>query len=266
MTLSSFALMRPTTVAEAVECLSEDAVPYCGGTELLLAMRAGLHRPGALVDIKRITDLRGVQRTDGTVRIGATTTHAALAADPVVREHLPMLAGVEQAVGNARVRAQGSIAGNLCFAEPKSDVGAALVALRANVMLSSPRGEREIPVEDLLKGAYFADREPDELLVHIDVPVAPGRRAVYLKYQTAERPTAGVAVVHESGHCRIVVGAVGEVPYVWDGADPEDADADAIAAGVDPITDLTGSERYKRHVTEVYVRRALTALTRRLDD
>src|SRR4051794_8682126 len=222
MTLSSFALMRPTTVAEAVECLSEDAVPYCGGTELLLAMRAGLHRPGAVADIKPVTDPRGVQRADGAVGIGAPPTHAALAADPVVREHLPMLAGVEQAVGNARVRAQGSIAGNLCFAEPKSDVGAALVALRANVMLSSPRGEREIPVEDLLKGAYFADREPDELLVHIDVPVPPGRRAVSLKSQTADRPTAGVAVVHESGHCRIVVGAVGEVPYVWDGADPED--------------------------------------------
>lgn len=259
-TLPRFALLRPTTVDEAVVCLSEEAVPYCGGTELLLAMRAGLHRPDTLVDLKRVPGLRGVERVAGTVRIGAASTHAALADDPLVRAELPMLANVERAVGNARVRAQGSIGGNLCFAEPKSDVGAALVALRATVTLGSPRGEREVSVENLLQGAYFAAREPDELLVRVDVPVVAGRRAVYLKYQTMERPTVGVAVVRESQRCRIVIGAVGEVPYVWEGADPADAEPDRIAAGVDPVADLTGSERYKRHVTAVYVRRALQAL------
>lgn len=259
-TLPRFALLRPTTVDEAVGCLSEDAVPYCGGTELLLAMRAGLHRPEALVDLKHVAGLRGVERVDGTVRLGAATTHAVLANDPTVRAELPMLADVEHAVGNARVRAQGSIGGNLCFAEPKSDVGAALVALRATATLASPRGEREVAVQDLLQGAYFADREPDELLVRVDVPVLPQRRAVYLKYQTMERPTVGVAVVREPGCCRIAVGAVGEVPYVWDGAAPADVDPDQVAAGVDPVPDLTGSERYKRHVTAVYVRRALKAL------
>lgn len=259
-TLPRFVLLRPTTADEAVACLSEDAVPYCGGTELLLAMRAGLQRPDALVDLKHVAGLRGVERVDGAVRIGAATTHLVLANDPIVCADLPMLADMERAVGNARVRAQGSIGGNLCFAEPKSDVGAALVALRATVALASPRGEREVAVQDLLQGAYFADREPDELLVRIDVPIVPERRAVYLKYQTMERPTVGVAVVREPGRCRITVGAVGEVPYIWEGTVPADADPNEVAAGVDPVPDLTGSERYKRHVTAVYVRRALQAL------
>ncbi|MQA76749.1 MAG: hypothetical protein GEU88_21060, partial [Solirubrobacterales bacterium] len=69
MTLPPFDLLRPDTVTEAVACMSDDVVAYCGGTELLLAMRAGLQRPAALVDIKRIAELHGVGRSDGLLAI-----------------------------------------------------------------------------------------------------------------------------------------------------------------------------------------------------
>ena len=262
--LPPFRLARPETLDEALEAISEDNVPYCGGTELLLAMRAGLHRPDVLVDVKRLPELAGIRQEGDRLVIGAAERHMDVAADPLVRRHFPMLSAVENAVGNARVRAQGSVGGNLCFAEPKSDVGTALIALQASVNLASSRGRREVPVEDFIAGPYYADKEPDELLVDVRVPVGPEVRATYVKFQTMERPTLGVAVAHapDARECRLVVGAVGEVPTAWTFGSPEEVDADEIAAGVDPTPDLTGSERYKRHITGVYVRRALGALAR----
>ena len=89
-------------------------------------------------------------------------------------------------------------------------------------------------------------------------------RATYVKYQVAERPTVGVtAVERRSGgrpHRRVVVGAVSERPLVFDEDDAGKIDAEAVAASVEPIPDLTGSEEYKRHLLPVYVRRALASL------
>ena len=265
--LPSFRLVRPRSLTEALDAITEDKVPYCGGTELLLAMRAGLYRPEALVDVKRVPELAGV-RIDGSdgervVVMGAVERHMDLARHPIVRQALPMFADVEGAVGNARVRAQGSIGGNLCFAEPKSDVATALVAYGAEVTIAGPDGVRTIPVGDFVAGPYWADKEPAELLADVRVPV-PGNRtaAVYLKYQITERPTVGVALLHDPDEnvCRLVVGAVGEVQMQWTFAEPDEIEPEAIAEELDPTPDLTGSEKYKRHVAAVFIRRALDAL------
>ena len=261
--LPPFRLSRPRNLTEALDAIGEDKVPYCGGTELLLAMRAGLHRPETLVDIKRIPDLSGVDVEEQVVVIGSAERHMDLARHPLVREHLPMLAKVEGAVGNARVRAQGSIGGNLCFAEPKSDVATALVAYSAEVTLAGPDGRRTVAVEEFVAGPYFADKEPDELLINIRVPIpSAGTRAVYLKYQVTERPTVGVALLHDesAGNCRLVVGAVGEVQTLWMFDEPGEIDVDSVAAEIDPTPDLTGSEVYKRHVAAVFIRRAMDAM------
>jgi carbon-monoxide dehydrogenase medium subunit len=151
----------------------------------------------------------------------------------------------------------------LCFAEPKSDVATALVAYGAEVTLARPDGRRTVPVEEFVAGPYFADKEPDELLVDVRVPLPDsGTRAVYLKYQVTERPTVGVALLHDraGGHCRLVVGAVGEVQTLWTYDDPSEIEPEAVAAELDPTPDLTGSERYKRHVAGVFIRRAIDSL------
>ncbi len=262
--LPSFRLARPRDLDEALDAIGDEKVPYCGGTELLLAMRAGLHRPETLVDLKKVPELTGVQQDGDAVVIGAVERHMDLAAHPLLRKHHPMLAKVEGAVGNARVRAQGSIGGNLCFAEPKSDVATALVAYGAEVTLAGNGGRRRtVAVEDFVAGPYWADKEPDELLVDVRVPVpAPRTRAVYLKYQISERPTVGVALLYdaEAGACRLVVGAVGEVQMLWTFGDPAEIDPQAVAEELDPTPDLTGSDRYKRQVAATYIRRAVHAM------
>ena len=264
MTLPNFALARPDTLQEALALLSDDKVPYCGGTELLLAMKVGLQRPETLVDVKRVPELRGVRSSHGELVIGGASTHDELSRDALVREVLPLLAEVEAHVGNARVRVQGSIGGNLCFAEPKSDVATTLIALDASVTLQSSSGRRTLLVRDFVVGPYFADKEPGELLIDVRIPLVATRRGAYVKFQVTERPTVGVAVVQdtETGACRVVVGAVGEIPVWRDWASVADIDVEELSSAVDPVEDLTGSERYKRHLTAVFVRRALRDLER----
>ena len=250
-----FALHRPATTAEALELIGDDAVPYCGGTELLLAMKAGLLRPGALVDLKAIGDLAAISVHDGHLRVGATATHDAVATDPQVHQGWSVVAEVARHVGNPRVRAQGTIGGNLCFAEPKSDVAPLLIALGAEVELASADGTRTVPMDEFVQGPYWTVREEHELLTAITIP--PSEGGVYVKYQTMERPTVGVAVAAADGAFRLVVGAAGEVPAAFAVTSLDDIDAAEVADAIDPIADLTGSDEYKRHVTAVYTRRAI---------
>jgi carbon-monoxide dehydrogenase medium subunit len=258
--LPSFTIERPAGLCDALGLLSEERIPYWGGTELLLAMKMGLLRPQSLIDLKGLAELAGVRRDGDLLVVGAGVTHDELATSPLAREVAPLLADMERKVGNARVRAQGSIGGNLCFAEPRSDVATVMQALDASVRLASARGERVLPIAEFVQGAYWTARAEDEIVVDARVPL-PAPRGVYLKFQITERPTVAVAAVDRgAAGVRVVVGAVGEVFHSVDAASAADLDADEIAAAIEPVPDTTGSARYKRHVTSVHVRRALDAL------
>lgn len=260
MPLPPFALHRPTSLAEVESLIDEDCVAYSGGTELLMAMRMGLIRPGALVDLKRVPELQVLRVADGGLRIGAGLSHDRIANDPLVGEHAALLAAAERTVGNARVRAQGTIGGNICFAEPRSDVATVLIALDARLVLRGAGGERTVATSEFFLGPYWTAREPNELLTTIVIPL-PCPTGVYVKFQTVERPTVAVAAVNlPAGGVRVVVGAVGDLPVSVDRPGIGDVDAAELAARVEPVTDIVGSQRYKRHVTEVYVRRALDGL------
>jgi carbon-monoxide dehydrogenase medium subunit len=275
--LSDFRLHRPASLADALLLraeLGDEAAVYAGGTELLLALKMGVLEYEHLIDIKRCPELRGVQQVDGTVRIGAATTHRDLETSPLLARLLPALAELERHVANIRVRAAGTIGGNLAFAEPHADPPAMLTALDARVELAGAAGVRELAVEDFVLGAYETALGDDELVTAVVVPVPPaGVRATYRKLATLERPTVGVAVMGEvAGDTfatapAVVVGAVDERPLRVDatplaGASVRDRDAleavvEAARDLVDPVDDLSGSADYKRHLTGVVTRRAL---------
>jgi carbon-monoxide dehydrogenase medium subunit len=278
--LSDFQLHRPATVAEAVRLrheLGDSAALYAGGTELLLAMKMGVLDYEHLIDLKRIDELRGIAQRDGAIRIGAAVTHRELENDPLVTGALPALAELERNVANVRVRAVGTLAGNLAFGEPHADPPALLAALGAHLELVGTQGRREVSVADFMVGPYETLLAEDELIEAIVVPVPePDVRATYLKFQVLERPAVGVAAVARVrggafvGTPTIVVGAVDERPVrvpaeALDGAACDDARAldeveEAARVAVEPGDDLSGSADYKRHLTGVLVRRALTAL------
>lgn len=252
--LPDFQHHRPGTIEEALSLLTFDQVPYSGGTELLLAMRSGMLRPDALIDLKRIGPLAELGFDGDGVHIGGSATHQAVADDERVRAELPILATVLDHVGNPRVRAQGTLGGNLCFAEPKSDVATVLLSLEAAVRLRSLQGERTMPVSDFILGPYTTAREPDELLTGITVPPREDRPATYAKYQTMERPTVGVAAaITSADRVRLVIGAAGPDPAVFEFGDLDEVEPAEVARQVEVIPDMTGNEAYKQHIVALYV-------------
>lgn len=261
--LPDFRLLRPVTYREAFDALGEGGTPYCGGTELLLAMRAGLLAPELLVDMKRLPGAADVVADNQTLMLGASVTHADLIASDTVHDVLPYLVDVETRVANPRVRAQGSLVGNLCFAEPKSDVLTALIALRASITVSSVSGSRQEPVESFVVGPYETDLVDGEIVSGITVPLPYHPRAdgVYLKFQPRERPTAAVAIFGDGDRVRTVVGAAGEIP-VWHDGECTDDVVEELLDQLEPIDDLAGSATYKRHIVRTLLRRAVVAFDR----
>lgn len=278
--LRRFDLHRAASIEEAIDLrtrFGDEAAVYAGGTELLMTMKMGVARWPHLIDVKPIAGLREIALSDSTLRIGATATHWTLERDPTVARAIPAFARLEARVANVRVRAAGTIGGNLAFAEPHADPPTLLMALGAKVVLRGANGTRSLPIGEFLTGMYQTALAPDEILVAVEIPLpAKDVRVSYLKFQILERPSVGVAVVATvrggkiSGAPTVVVGAVDEVPrpvpaQELSGADPRDdragaALADAARKAVDPIADLAGGADYKRHLVGVIARRALAQL------
>ena len=284
--IPSFALARPTTLAEALasfEGAAGDAAWYAGGTELLQVMKMGLARFGTLIDLKGLAELRGIDvAAEGALEIGAGVTHREIERSEVVRRELPGLAELEAHVANVRVRNQGTIGGNLCFAEPHSDPAAFLVACDARLRLEGPDGSRELPLAEFLVSPFMTAREPGEIAVALVVPGGlPGEGRAYQKAKFRERPAVSVAVrlrIADGAvaEATVVVGSMTDVPTRVPEAEaalvgaPARADAlgDALGAGaaamagVDAEADLDGSPDYKRHLAGVLLGRAAQAALR----
>jgi carbon-monoxide dehydrogenase medium subunit len=287
--LRPFELCEPTSVAEASGLLAQhgDAARlYAGGTELLLAMKEGLVHYDYLVNLKTVPGLAGLRRdADGSLRIGAAATHRALEREPLVREHFPALARLEADVANVRVRAVGTLGGNLCFAEPHADPGPLLQVFAATARLERAGGERTVPLTALFRGPYETCLEGDEVLTEIAVPPLPPRSAAaYLKFGYLERPSVGVAVAltlddGRVADARVAVGCVGPVPcrmpeaeaMLRDRAIDESVAALAEAGrragqAADAVTDLHGSADFKAHLVGVLLKRAFAQALASLRD
>ena len=247
---------------------------YAGGTELLLAMKHDLLRYQHLIDVKTIPDLNKIDMKNGTLVIGSTATHRAIERSSIVKQNLPVLTEMETHVANIRVRACGTLGGNLGFAEPHSDPATLLTALGAKVTVQGKSAMRSIAVDKLIMGAYETSLAGDELLASVEIPLpAKSQRAAYLKFQLKERPTLGLALVLDLDGDAItkalaVIGSVSAVPTQSDKANALligtrsqvekqlGAAAEALARAADPIDDLEGSAEYKRHLIAVFLRRA----------
>jgi aerobic carbon-monoxide dehydrogenase medium subunit len=278
-TLSQFEIHQPTSVAEASQMLvhyGDEAAIYAGGTELLLAMRHRALTYSHLIDLKVIPGLNAIEARDGVIEIGAGCTHRAIERSALVREKQPVFAELESQVANIRVRATGTLGGNLCFAEPHSDPATMLLVLGATVRIESAAGAREIPIEKLIAGAYANHLAPGEILTRIAVPAAkPSHRAAYMKFQIHERPTLGLGLWLETpdagrtfAAARVAVGCVCPFPSRVPAAEalltglrvevekrlPEAAAL--IADNADLVDDHEGSAEYKRHLIGVFLRRS----------
>lgn len=278
--LRPFRLEEPESVKEASESLArygDSAKIYAGGTELLLAMKEGLIHFECLVNVKKIPGLDQITQDNGSLRLGALSTHRQLERSETLQEKLPVLVEMERNVANLRVREVGTIGGNLTFAEPHADPGTLLLALDATVVAQKAGGSRDIPMTEFFVDAYEAAVEEDEVLTEIVVPLPDANAAVrYRKFGYLERPSAGVALHVRADEARksvkdvrIAVGCVGpksmrveEAEAVVRGKSLDEAAqlmaeaGDIAGRAADAISDLHGSAEYKEHIVKVLLTRA----------
>jgi carbon-monoxide dehydrogenase medium subunit len=226
--LRPFAIHQPSSVAEAARLMrtfGDNAAFYAGGTELLIVLKEHLASVDHLIDIKRIPSLAEIALdSDGTsLEIGALATHRAIEKNDLVRRHLPALAALEAKVANVRVRSAGTLGGNLCFADPHSDPATLLSALGATLTLDNGEARRTVRADAFITDLMTTDREPDELLTRVSIPLpVAGTGVGYERIKLHERPTASVAAVigvadGSIASARVYIGCVGDAPQrLWD--------------------------------------------------
>jgi carbon-monoxide dehydrogenase medium subunit len=280
--MRDFEYLEPTTVAEACAMLKRyggEARPYAGGAYLSIVMKQGLIRPKALVNIKKIQELKGIRfdPSEGFV-IGALATHRELETSQLIRERLPILCAVEREVANIRVRNVGTVGGNLASGEPLTDLAQVFLALDARVAISGPSGDRTIPLEELFVDLYQTSLADEEILTRVILPPPPPATGIeYIRFSSSsvvDKPCVGVAVRislnADKKSCdtvRIALGCVAPKPMRAQKAEgvllgrsfsPEVIEQAAAAAAEEcsPISDLRGSEKFKRGIVRVLVRRA----------
>jgi carbon-monoxide dehydrogenase medium subunit len=286
MYAAPFDYYRARSVEEAGTLLKQHpgAKLLAGGHTLIPLLKLRLAAPSAVIDIGRIAELKGIDAKGGVVRIGPLTTHAELAAAPVVCEQCPALAEAAGHVGDPAVRNRGTIGGNVSHADPASDLPTVLAALGARFVVTGSRGQQTIPVEQFFTGLMATALGEGDLLTSIEVPAkAAGQGSAYVKFEhpASRYAVIGVAAVLSvsGGTCKSATVAVGGlVPKPARAASVErrltgQALSDAMIAsaaaevaadlGGDIIGDLYASAEYRKAVAPVWVKKALAAAAAR---
>jgi carbon-monoxide dehydrogenase medium subunit len=278
----SFDYFRAASVHEAQQLLQQHpgAKLLAGGHSLIPLLKMRLAAPSAVVDIGRIAELKGIAAKDGTIRIGALTTHTELASSSVLKAGCPVLAEAAAQIGDAQVRNCGTIGGNVAHADPASDLPTVLVAVGARLTAVGPKGERTIAADDFFQGMMTTALTDGEILTAIEVaPHKPGEGMAYAKFShpASRYAVVGAAAVVgvENGACRTARVAIGGLLPAAARASAVEAalsgarvspDAISRAAehvseslGADVLEDVFASAGYRRAMAAVYVRRALTS-------
>ncbi len=246
---------------------NEDAKFIAGGHSLIPLMKLRLATPSTLVDIGRIGSLSYVKDEGSQIAIGALTRHRDIEISDVLRSKAPMLAHVAGMVGDPSVRHRGTIGGSIAHGDGASDLPAAVLALDAVLVVEGPSGRREIKATDFFKGFLETALGVDEVLVEIRVP-SDIKAWSYQKFNRRAQDWAivGVAAVR-NGTTRVSLVNMGATPLratgteaaLASGASLDDA---ALRAdeGIDPPADLNASVEYRRHLSHVLTKRALSEL------
>ncbi|MGD2104256.1 MAG: xanthine dehydrogenase family protein subunit M [Anaerolineae bacterium] len=280
--LPEFELLMPSTLQDALGMMAErapDARPLAGGTNLIPDLRAGTHRPGVLVNVEGLAELKGIRQQDGHVVVGSGVTMSELLADELIEECGNVLLQAARVFANPLVRNRATLGGNLGNASPAADSAPPLLALGAEARLSTSHGSRWVPLSHFFVGVCDTVSEPLELITAVRWP-EPSSRSVGRFRKLMLRKAMAISVVSvavqitvdDEGQCeeaRIALGAVAPTPVRGYRAEEllrgerlsseliEEA-SEAARGVASCIDDIRSSAEYRERVTDVLVRRVLT--------
>jgi carbon-monoxide dehydrogenase medium subunit len=272
--MTSFAYVRPQSLAEAFELLADDdAVALAGGTDLLVAIRHHQSRPATVVDLKSVGEIGSEIEVEGDrLRVGGRVVMSRLIADEHVNRHFPALVAAASVVGSVQIRNRATLAGNLCNASPAADTAPALLAYLASVSISGQEGDRNVPIAEFFLGPGSTVLGRGEVVTSVEIAVPVDKTGSAFARVTRRRgvdlATVSVAcVVEASGRARFGFGAVGPTPLFAESTIEELAEDDGWArllAVTSPISDVRAGADYRRAMLEVHSRRALAAAVEEL--
>jgi carbon-monoxide dehydrogenase medium subunit len=261
-----FTYQRPASLDAAAKSFAaaDDGKYLAGGMTLIPTMKQRLAQPSDVIDLGAIAELSGIRREGDELVIGATTTHAEVAASEEVRGAIPTLAELANHIGDPAVRARGTIGGSIANADPAADYPAAVVGLAATVQTNT----RSIAADDFFTGLFETALGEDELVTAVRFPIPA--RAGYAKFPNpaSRYAVVGVLVCEGPGGTRVAVTGAG--PSVFRVADMERALAgDFSAKAVEGISvsasglnsDIHASDEYRAHLVTVMAKRAVAAAT-----
>lgn len=277
---AAFKYQRANTVEEGIEQLTElgdEAKLLAGGQSLVAMMNFRLVRPSALVDITPIPDLQYLEPDGEGLKVGALTPHRWIEEmeDPDLLEDFSVLKEAARWVGHYPIRTLGTFGGSIAHADPSAEWCMLAVLLDAEIVAVGPEGERVIPASDFFQGFFMTALEPDEIVVEVRFP----EPAPHASIQEFARRAGDFAIVsaavsldvrdRECHSARVVLGGVSDVPLrvpeaerVLERGDISreafDEAGQEAAKAIDPPSDVHGDADYRRDLSAVLVRRALT--------
>jgi aerobic carbon-monoxide dehydrogenase medium subunit len=274
-----FDYLAPRSVEEALDVLAErgdDAKVLAGGQSLIPLLKLRFASPEVLVDINRLPGLDTLSEENGWLRIGPLVRHRDAEHSTLLRERYPTMAAAAPQISDPLVRNLGTVCGSLAHADPSGDWGAVMIAMGAELLARSRRGERAIAIRELFTGPFTTTLEPDELVIAVRVPNRQRTGGDYLKLErkVGDFATAAVAVrltlgqdgrIAEAGIGLTAVGptnlAATAAEDTLRGAEPGDQAfreaAELAAQAATPGSDLRGTADYKRNVIRTFTERGL---------
>ncbi|MBS4190500.1 xanthine dehydrogenase family protein subunit M [Bacillus sp. FJAT-49705] len=280
---SKFDYVRVNSIDEAIQQLKQfngEGMLIAGGHSLVPLLKFRLSEPGALIDISRISELKGVRKEGDRIVIGALTTHFQIANDPIVKEYIPVLSETVRQIGDLQVRNRGTIGGNIAHADPAADLPAAAFVLDAEIAIHGEDGPETMNIDSFIVGPLITMLPENSVLTSISFAIPPAHtNAEYLKFShpASGYPVIGVAVVAGVGendvidYIRIAITGVGNVAYRATSVEEKllgqtlsqtllKEAAQLAAEEGDMASDLFTSEDYRRNLCKVYTERALKSV------
>jgi aerobic carbon-monoxide dehydrogenase medium subunit len=259
-----------------------DATLLAGGQSLVPMLALRLARPGVLVDLNRVSELRGIA-ANGMLTVGAMTRQAEILSDPLIASRLPALRDVTRYVGHYQTRSRGTIGGSLSLSDPAAEYPAFALATDAEVELHSASGTRRVAMSDFIVGPYMTALEPEDIMVAVHFPL-PGPNNLIAINEIYRRP-GDFALVGLVARLEMDAGRIAAARLAWLGVGSSAvrslgteaemigktlAELDFIEVGqaatkeLDLKTDLQASAQYRASTGRNLVARTLRTLSERI--
>lgn len=280
-----FKYHTPNCIDEVLELLfkyGEEAKLLAGGTDILIKMKQRLAAPKYVINIKNINRLNRIEEKRNELYIGAATKLRSIERSEVIKAKLPLLQEAVCSIGSIQIRNMATIGGNICNASPAADSAVALIALDSKARIVSSEGVRLVPMEEFFIGPGKTVLETNEILTEVSIPYLPkGTGTSFLKVgrTSLDIATINIAVVLKLENrvvrdCRIALGAVTSTPLRMKRTETFlrgrkltnkslEVAAEVIAEDIRPISDIRAMAEYRREVSRMLTKDALTIASER---